>query len=82
MAEQLMELPMTEAFQPTAEIGGAVGKTVLELLAQPAESFGPAEAQQPGRPGGPRPLRSTPTQQRTFDQKAKRPDTVPDISQE
>lgn len=74
-----MERPLITAEDPARsamiyEQGSAIGSTVLELVAQAAESFGVAEAH--------RPLRSMPTQQRTFDQQANRPDSVPDISQE
>jgi hypothetical protein len=55
----------------------AAGRTALELLARPVEEYRIDDTTP-----GPRPLRSTPTQQRTFDQQANRPDTQPDISQE
>lgn len=56
-----------------------ITKTALEMLARPVEDF--IEVEELGTPGW-RPLKSTPTQQRTFDPQENRPDTVPDISQE
>lgn len=55
-----------------------VDLTVLELLARPVTDFIEIEDAAPG----PRPLTSTPTTQRTFDQANNRPDSVPDINQE
>lgn len=73
MTERLMEVPVTEAFQPTTEIGGAVGRTVLELVAQPVDLYGAVEAT------GPRPPQTTHTQQRTWDPVGNHPDSRPDI---
>jgi hypothetical protein len=50
-------------------------RTVLELLAKSPMEFITFDQ-------GPRPLQSTPTQQRTFDPAANRPDSVPDVATE
>jgi hypothetical protein len=51
-----------------------VGQTVLELLAKPVLDYGVVETS--------RPLVSTPTQQRTWNQQGNHPDSSSDISQE
>ena len=54
-----------------------VGQTALEVFARPVEEY-----MQPGEIDDHRPLRSTPTQQRTWDPVRNHPGSVPDISQE
>jgi hypothetical protein len=52
----------------------ATDTTLEQFLARPASDY--------LTPVMHRPLRSTPTSQRTFDSQANRPDSAPDISQE
>lgn len=52
-------------------------RTVLETLAKSPSDFGECVPQAGGRP-----LQSTPTQQRTWNQQANQPDSAPDIAQE
>lgn len=59
-------------------------RTVLELVATPVITYvdaGPGQPNQPPQPN-PRPFRTTQTQQRTFDEVNRRPDSRPDINQE
>lgn len=75
--ERLLTAEVSATVIPEA-VPPAAGRTALELLARPVEDYMTFDDSTPG----PRPFVSTPTQQRTFDQQAQRPDTVPDISQE
>ena len=67
MSEQLITAPGAEFAQPTAETSGAVGRTVLELLAKPVESYGGmVEMRDPS---------SQPSTQRTWDNATNQTDT-------
>lgn len=69
MAEQLMTVQAPETLQPQPQEAAAVGRTVLELLARPVESYGAMAVVESRNPT------SQPSTQRTWDNYNNRPDT-------